>query len=72
MFLHFSLLTIGTFTSWSTEGSTPPSLRRPQPVTVALRPMRSSDSLSGGRQMGAMWGMNSSGSSTLTRARSFS
>lgn len=31
--LHRSLLTIGTDTSCSTDGSVPPSLKRPQPVT---------------------------------------
>lgn len=31
--LHRSLLTMGTWTSWSTEGSVPPSDSRPHPVT---------------------------------------
>lgn len=33
MCLHLSLLTIGTVTSCKTDGSVPPSLNRPHPVT---------------------------------------
>lgn len=48
----------------------PPSLRRPQPVTVAFMPI-SRLSVSG-RQMGLTCGANSSGCSSLTSARSYS
>lgn len=60
----------GTLTSCSTEGRVPPSLRRPQPVTVAFMPI-SRLSVSG-RQMGLTCGANSSGCSSLTSARSYS
>lgn len=57
-------------TSCRTVGRVPPSLSRPQPVTVALAP--TSKSSVPGKQIGAMWSVKSSGVSSLTSARSYS
>lgn len=57
-------------TSCSTDGKVPPSLKRPHPVTVAFSPIKRSSVA--GRQIGLMWGANSSGCSNLTKAKSYS
>lgn len=47
---HTGFSIIGTWTSWRTEGTPPPYFNRPQPVTVASRPVKSSSSF--GKQIG--------------------
>lgn len=71
--LHFTSLVpehgLG-LTSWRIDGSVPPSLSLPQPVTVAFSPIsRSSDA---GRQIGAICGAKLRGESSRTSARSYS
>lgn len=41
---------IGTWTTCSTDGTPPPYFSRPQPETVAIRPVKSA--VSGGMQIG--------------------
>lgn len=57
-------------TSCNTEGSVPPSLNLPQPVTVAFSPIRRSSVA--GRQMGEMCAANVKALSSRTSARSYS
>lgn len=66
----YNIVYIKRLTSCSTEGSVPPSLSRPQPVTVAFSPIRRSSEA--GRQIGEICGANSNALSSCTRARSYS